>query len=119
MARTGIDTSTRGQLSKLNKLPPAADPAIAWAIEEARKDRLTQLEIMRGLNERLAAIGLPPVARSSLNRWITKGLRDGFPPRASASAVSTAPADAPAFPALRCPCCGADLVLTHTLTRAP
>ncbi len=71
----------RGRLSKIDMLPPAADAAVAWAIVEVRKGRLTQTEISAEMNRLLAVVGLGPIPRTTFNRWVTTGLTGGFPPR--------------------------------------
>jgi hypothetical protein len=85
----------RGQLSLIEQLPPHADEAVAWAITELEARRLTQKAIMAGLNERLEALGLRPVGKSSFYRWALKGLNSGFPARGVTASVR------------RCPTCGA------------
>ncbi len=85
---------TRGHLCSIDRLPAAADEAVAWLIAETRRQRLTQEEMRAEFNARLAKLGLPPVPHSSLNRWVIKHLTHGFLPRGGA----------------RCPHCGGALV---------
>lgn len=100
--------ATRGRLNTVERLPPAADGAVAWAITEIRAARLTQMEILAGLNKRLAVIGLKRIARSSFNRFVNEGLRNGFVARGAAP-VTTASTASTAF---LCPHCGTPLVVT-------
>jgi hypothetical protein len=59
----------RGQLSSLDRLPSSADGAIAWANTQLHAYNLTQGEILRELNSRLADLGIPPVSRSAFSRY--------------------------------------------------
>lgn len=99
------EIKTRGRLKTVERLPPAADGAVAWAITEIRGGRLTQMEILAGLNKRLAVLGLERIARSSFNRFVNDGVRNGFVVRCTVAAP-TAPA------AFLCPHCGTPLVVT-------
>ena len=59
----------RGQLSSLDKLPATADGMIAWVNTQLREYNLTQGEILRELNARLAELGIAPITRSAFSRY--------------------------------------------------
>lgn len=67
---------TRGRISAIDQLPDWADEAKAWAFEQLKERKLTQLEILDGFNDRLRAASLaqdasadpPVVSRSAFNR---------------------------------------------------
>lgn len=59
----------RGQLSSLDRLPPSANGVISWANTQLREYNLTQGEILRELNLRLADLGIPPITRSAFSRY--------------------------------------------------
>lgn len=62
----------RGRLSSLDRLPRLADDAIAWANTQLREYNLTQGEILRELNARLADLGIPPITRSAFSRYAVR-----------------------------------------------
>jgi hypothetical protein len=95
------------RLYAINRLPPQADSAVAWVVEQVRIARLTQDEMRAGLNERLAALNLPPIAKSSFCRWFNAGLRDGFPDR-RATAMSAVQQQSSAH----CPHCGKPIAVS-------
>lgn len=88
----------RGRLSGIEELPPKADAIVAWAIEQVQKRQLTQLAIVERVNAELDRLGIDArISRSGFNRWVTRCLAEGFPPRRAA----TDP--------VCCPACGAPL----------
>ena len=58
----------RGRLSSLDRLPPAAADALAWANAELAEYNLTQVEILRMLNARLTDLGIAPISGSAFSR---------------------------------------------------
>jgi len=93
----------RGRLSKIDRLPPAADAVIARAIEALKEQRLTQQAIRDRMNAELARLGIAhEISGSAFHRWATDGLTNGFPPRAAPQAAQS----------LSCPVCGAALTVT-------
>lgn len=68
----------RGRLPEIDRLPEWADEAVAWAMTSLKERKLTQLEILDGLNERLRAAAwgegitdpelVPVISRSAFNR---------------------------------------------------
>ncbi|PZP13785.1 MAG: hypothetical protein DI607_08375 [Sphingomonas hengshuiensis] len=72
--------SGRGRLSFWDTLPDWAEPARVWAFEQLKENKLTQLDILDGVNERLRAAAwqegvtsdVPQASRSSLNRVAMK-----------------------------------------------
>jgi hypothetical protein len=66
----------RGRISEIDRLPAWADDAKAWAFEQLKERKLTQIEILDGLNDRLRAASLaedvtaepPVISRSAFNR---------------------------------------------------
>lgn len=66
----------RGRISAIDKLPEWADEARAWAFEQLKERKLTQIEILDGFNDRLRAASLaedatadpPQISRSAFNR---------------------------------------------------
>lgn len=67
---------TRGRISAIDQLPEWADEARAWAFEELKLRKLTQIEILDGFNDRLKAASMaedvraepPVISRSAFNR---------------------------------------------------
>lgn len=67
---------TRGRISAIDQLPDWADEARAWAFEQLKERKLTQLDILDGFNDRLRAASLaqdasaepPVISRSAFNR---------------------------------------------------
>lgn len=80
----------RHSLSSLEILPAEALPALQWAFDVLRARRMTQVAILDQLNERLDALGVPQVSRSSFNRYAIK-VWSGSVPRP----VPIAPAPGP------------------------
>jgi Protein of unknown function (DUF3486) len=68
--------TTRGRISAIDQLPAWADEARAWAFEELKLRKLSQLEILDGFNARLKAASMaedasleaPVISRSAFNR---------------------------------------------------
>lgn len=60
-------------------LPVAADEAVLWALQMERDGRLSQRDVLAGLNDRLQQVGLGPVSKSALNRFLQR-VRDGEAP---------------------------------------
>src|SRR4051812_30187978 len=66
----------RGRISEIDRLPPWADEAKSWAFEQLKERKLTQVEILDGLNDRLRAASLaddvtaapPVISKSAFNR---------------------------------------------------
>lgn len=66
----------RGRLSFWDTLPEWADEARIWAMEQLAERKLTQLDILEGVNERIRAAAwaegltsdIPVASKSSLNR---------------------------------------------------
>ncbi|UGA45996.1 DUF3486 family protein [Bradyrhizobium quebecense] len=66
----------RGRISAIDKLPEWADEARAWAFEQLKERKLTQIEILDSFNDRLRAASLsqdataepPQISRSAFNR---------------------------------------------------
>src|SRR5688572_17965119 len=67
--------SGRGRLSSIELLPVEAEPVVAWAMQELRARKHTQVDILDEFNKRLRAvaveIGTPiaPVSLSAFNRY--------------------------------------------------
>jgi hypothetical protein len=67
---------TRGRISAIDQLPEWADEARAWAFDQLKERKLTQIEILDGFNDRLRAASLaqdasaepPVISRSAFNR---------------------------------------------------
>lgn len=59
----------RGRLSKIDRLPPEADPDILWALEALRACSMPQNAILDQFNARLASRGIEAISSSSFNRW--------------------------------------------------
>ena len=62
----------RGRLSKIDQLPPEADPHIQWAASELIARDRTQADILFELNDRLEAIGCDPISSSAFQRHSTR-----------------------------------------------
>lgn len=60
--------SGRGRLSSIDLLPEEAEADVAWAMQELRERKRTQVEIHAEFNERLAEHGIEPVSLSAFNR---------------------------------------------------
>lgn len=68
--------TTRGRISAIDELPDWADEAKAWAFDQLKKRKKTQLDILDGFNDRLRAASLandasaevPVISRSAFNR---------------------------------------------------
>jgi len=68
--------TTRGRISAIDELPEWADEAKAWAFEQLKKRKKSQLDILHGFNARLKAASLandasaevPHISRSAFNR---------------------------------------------------
>ena len=58
----------RGRLSSIDTLPEAAEPFVAEAIQELRKRRKPQAQILAELNASLADVGARSISRSAFNR---------------------------------------------------
>ncbi|MEP0407679.1 MAG: phage protein Gp27 family protein [Roseibium sp.] len=62
----------RGRLSSIDLLPPEADGAIQWAVEQLAERQRTQGDILFEFNDRLEAIGCERISSSSFNRYSTR-----------------------------------------------
>jgi hypothetical protein len=62
----------RGRLSSIDLLPEEADGAIAWANEQLRERKLPQTIILVGFNDRLVALGIPPISKSAWSRYAVR-----------------------------------------------
>lgn len=58
----------RGRLSSIERLPPEAADAVAWAYGALRESPMHQTEILEEFNRLLAEIGEGPISRSAFNR---------------------------------------------------
>ena len=64
----------RGQLSSIELLPPEAELIVAWAMQELRARKHTQLDILDEFNKRLRSLAveidrpIEPISRSAFNR---------------------------------------------------
>lgn len=67
---------TRGRISAIDQLPEWADEAKAWASEQLKKRKKSQLDLLDGFNDRLRAASLandasaepPHISKSAFNR---------------------------------------------------
>ncbi|ESY42040.1 hypothetical protein X747_14770 [Mesorhizobium sp. LNJC384A00] len=55
--------------TKFDLMPDAGIPALQVAYDRIREKRATQTQILADTNEQLAAVGLPALSLSNLNRW--------------------------------------------------
>lgn len=62
----------RGRLSSIDLLPPEADGAILWAVQELLERERTQADILFELNDKLEVLGCEPVSKSAFNRFSTR-----------------------------------------------
>ncbi|QPC44504.1 DUF3486 family protein [Kaustia mangrovi] len=65
----------RGRLSSIEQLPEEAEPIVAWAMQELRARKHTQVDICEEFNKRLAGLAadmgieIEPISLSSFNRY--------------------------------------------------
>lgn len=59
---------TRGQMSRIDQLPPE----IKSRVDELLRSGTTQVEILRRLEKPLSDLGEPPLSRSGLNRYASR-----------------------------------------------
>lgn len=65
----------RGRLSAIEQLPEEAEPIVAWAMQELRARKHTQVDICEEFNKRLSRLaadlgtGIEPISLSSFNRY--------------------------------------------------
>ncbi|QPC44616.1 DUF3486 family protein [Kaustia mangrovi] len=65
----------RGRLSAIEQLPEEAEPIVAWAMQELRARKHTQVDICEEFNKRLVGLAadmgteIEPISLSSFNRY--------------------------------------------------
>ncbi len=62
----------RGWLSSIDLLPEEAEGDVVWALEQLRENKLPQVVILVGLNDRLVAKGITPISKSSWSRYAVR-----------------------------------------------
>lgn len=61
--------SGRGRLSSIEGLPAVCDEDVAWANSELEARRISQTEILRQLNDRLARKNVGPISKGAFSRY--------------------------------------------------